>query len=301
MIKVRNKHVWYLVETALFYQGVGGKYRLLKDAGVVLNKIIKDPASLPARCYVRDEDKAQALSEMQRGVASSVRDQARAGDVQGIKDNLLGTVEDSLSDPRSGNLEGMAQIVSALAQECAGQPAILNNLATLSFTDYTTALHSINVMALAMGYCIVHKFAQKDVQKIGMAALMHDVGKSEVPLEILQADRSLSDAEFSLMKNHTTLGKKVLLECGIHDDLTIRVTMQHHEKLDGSGYPKGLKYIPDYSKLVAIIDCYEALTADERPYRNAMPPVKALSIIKEEVISGKLDRQIFEKFVATLM
>ncbi len=301
MIRIRNNHARYLVKTALFYQGVGAKYRLLKGAGVELSKAVKYPALLPNRCFVQDEDKAQALAEMQAGIAFSIKDQARAGDVQGLKDSLLGAVEDSLNDPRSGNLGGVGQVVSALAQECADHPAILHNLATLSFTDYTTAMHSVNVMALSMGYCISHKLPQSTVQEIGTAALLHDVGKSEVPLEILQAGRRLTTAEFALMKNHTTFGRKVLRDCGINDELITNVAMQHHEKLDGSGYPKGIKNLSFASKLVAVVDCYEALTADERPYRDALPPIKALSIIKDEVLAGKLDRTIFERFVSTLM
>jgi HD-GYP domain-containing protein (c-di-GMP phosphodiesterase class II) len=301
LIRIRNNHAHFLVKTALFYQGVGGKYRTLKKAGMELSSVMESPTSLPNRCFVRPEDKEQALGEMHRGVADSLRLHARSGDVKGIKDNLLGAVEDSLSDPRSGNLEGMGQMVNALAQECAEQPAILRNLATLSFTDYTTALHSINVMALSMGYCIFHKHPMVEVQAIGKAALLHDVGKSEIRLDILQANRRLTPAEFDLMKKHTTMGRDVLQMCGITDELTAKVALQHHEKLDGSGYPKGIRHFPFASKLVAIIDCYEALTADERPYRNAMPPLKALTIIKEEVVAGKLDREVFEKFVATLM
>jgi HD-GYP domain-containing protein (c-di-GMP phosphodiesterase class II) len=300
MVRVRRLHAWYLVETALYYQNVGGGYSELKAAGRKLDDIVRDPVNLPNRLFVNDEDKAAAIKEMQAGVAKSIREQARSGDVKGIKENLVGVVGDCLTDPRSGNLEGLSESVNTLAQECAGSPHILRNMAVLSSTDYTTALHSVNVMALAMGFCIKHKMPETKVREIGVAALLHDVGKSEVDLGILQADRKLSQAEFAKMKAHTTLGHKILLECGIRSEITCKVALQHHEKLDGQGYPKGLTNIPFESRLVAVIDCYEALTADERPYRTAMRPIGALSILKEEVESGKLDRAVFEKFVQSL-
>ena len=77
--------------------------------------------------------------------------------------------------------------------------------------------------------------------------------------------------------------------------------LQHHEKVDGSGYPGGISRIPKISQIVGIIDCYEALTNDDRPYRSAMDPLKALTIIKDDVVAGKFNRRIFEKFCYSLI
>ena len=76
--------------------------------------------------------------------------------------------------------------------------------------------------------------------------------------------------------------------------------LNHHEKLDGSGYPYGRKKISKFSQLIGFIDCYEALTNDDRPYRSAMDPFKALSLIRKDVESGKFNRKIFEQFAYSL-
>lgn len=77
--------------------------------------------------------------------------------------------------------------------------------------------------------------------------------------------------------------------------------LQHHEKIDGSGYPNGLENIPEASQIIGIIDCYEALTNDDRPYRNAMDPFRTLALIKDEVVAGKYNKRIFEKLCYSLL
>ena len=77
--------------------------------------------------------------------------------------------------------------------------------------------------------------------------------------------------------------------------------LQHHEKLDGSGYPYGTTSIKETAQIVGFIDCYEALTNDDRPYRNAMAPLKTLKLMKQDVESDKFSRKLFEKFAYSLV
>jgi HD-GYP domain-containing protein (c-di-GMP phosphodiesterase class II) len=77
--------------------------------------------------------------------------------------------------------------------------------------------------------------------------------------------------------------------------------LQHHERIDGSGYPNKLKCISKTAQIVGLIDCYESLTKDDRPYRNALDSFKALTILKKEVEVGKFNKKILEKFVYSLM
>ena len=77
--------------------------------------------------------------------------------------------------------------------------------------------------------------------------------------------------------------------------------LQHHEKNDGSGYPRGITRIAPVAEIVGLIDCYEALTNDDRPYRSAMDPLKGLTIIKEDVVAGKFSKDVFEKFAYSLL
>ena len=129
---------------------------------------------------------------------------------------------------------------------------------------------------------------------------MHDVGKAKIDSEILTAPRKLTNDEFNSMKSHTTVGYQILNNCKFTNPDIKLSALQHHEKIDGSGYPNGSNQISKVAQIIGIIDCYEALTNDERPYRSATDPFNALTIIKEDVIAGKFDRRIFEKFCYSL-
>jgi len=130
---------------------------------------------------------------------------------------------------------------------------------------------------------------------------LHDVGKAKIDFEILTAPRKLTYDEFDKMKSHTTTGHQILSSCKFANPDIKLCALQHHEKIDGSGYPNGLKHISKIAQIIGIIDCYEALTNDDRPYRSAMDPFKALTIIKDDVIAGKFNRRIFEKFCYSLI
>ena len=119
--------------------------------------------------------------------------------------------------------------------------------------------------------------------------------------EILKSPKKLTGKEFEKMKAHTIQGYNILDNCKfIYKEIKL-TALQHHEKLDGSGYPKKLSEISKVSQIIGLIDCYEALTNDDRPYRDAMAPLKALTLLKDEVMAGKYNRRIFEKFAYSLI
>jgi HD-GYP domain-containing protein (c-di-GMP phosphodiesterase class II) len=130
---------------------------------------------------------------------------------------------------------------------------------------------------------------------------MHDVGKTEIPDSILKASRKLTRKEFKVMKRHPKIGDFIIkFKSGIDSGIA-RGALEHHEKLDGSGYPRGIRHISFAGQLLGIIDCYEALTNEERPYRRAKSPLDTLKLIKQDVEAGKFDRKIFEKFCYSLI
>jgi HD-GYP domain-containing protein (c-di-GMP phosphodiesterase class II) len=131
---------------------------------------------------------------------------------------------------------------------------------------------------------------------------LHDVGKTEVPANILQSSRRLTEEEFEMVKAHTVVGFEIL---NLYEEDEVREaamgSIEHHEKLDGSGYPAGKTDISYTGRVLAIIDCYEAITNDDRPYRTASPPLSALELLKMDVDAGKLDREIFRDFAYSLI
>ena len=127
------------------------------------------------------------------------------------------------------------------------------------------------------------------------------IGKIRIHPEILTAPRKLIAEEFGRIKAHPTIGYNLLDTCRFpHTEIKL-CALQHHEKTDGSGYPRGLTRIAPMAEIVGLIDCYEALTNDDRPYRNAMDPIQGLTIIKDDVVAGRFSRDVFKKFAYSLL
>lgn len=133
---------------------------------------------------------------------------------------------------------------------------------------------------------------EKELEILKKGAILHDIGKIGTPDGILNKPGPLSDEEFEIMKKHPADGWNILKSMKSFAHIA-KMVRHHHEKLDGSGYPDGLKAvdIDIYTRIVAIVDIYDALTA-KRPYREALSREQALEIIFSDVEKGKLDREV---------
>ena len=298
-IQVRNSNLKYYEEVELYYKSPGGNIVLYKPGGMKFNDESLDKKYIDD-LYIKPKDKIKCLRAAQKGFSNSLVSNIVKNDTAKVKSDLINLVDETLSQPRSGGLETAPDLIDNIISGYSSQPDVVKNLARISFTDYSTTIHSINVMALTVGYCFYNKMTKEETRQFGLAALLHDVGKTEIPGEILSANRSLTDLEFIQMKKHPTLGFDILKYTGIDLKVATEGALEHHEKLDGSGYPEGKTNISECGMLLGIIDCYEAITNDDRPYRSAMQPMAALQILKKDVAKGKYNKDIFETFAYSL-
>jgi len=136
---------------------------------------------------------------------------------------------------------------------------------------------------------------EEELKALSFGGALHDIGKIGVPNQILNKPGKLDDREWEIMKSHSNIGYDIGFPLKKNLDLALKVILYHHEKMDGSGYPKGLKgdEIPVVARIVGIADIYDALTTD-RPYRKGMDMGKAIEIISNEAETGKLDKKIVE-------
>ena len=128
----------------------------------------------------------------------------------------------------------------------------------------------------------------QDIHQLTIAGMVHDIGKTQIPDEILNKPGKLTDQEFAIMKKHVDIGYDILKNKQI-DNRIREAALFHHEKCDGSGYPFGLSgdKIPTFAKILAVADIYDALTAD-RIYRKAVCPFTAIRMLEEDSFT-KLD------------
>jgi len=203
----------------------------------------------------------------------------------------------SVRNGGSIDVSSVKSTVSKIVQSIFNNDNVFMKLSGIRDIDNYTYLHSIDV-------CIYSIIAGKSLNllpdmlnNLALGALLHDIGKCKIPLEILNKPAKLSESEFEIMKKHTEYGYDILRKTpGLSEDVA-RIALNHHEHWDGAGYPRGLKgeEIDLLSRIVAIADVYDALTAD-RVYRRRFMPHKAV----EYLISNsraQFDPQILNIFM----
>ncbi|MGD9239471.1 MAG: HD domain-containing protein [Desulfobacterales bacterium] len=299
-IPIRNSQINFYRDVGLFYIE-GGSFVLYKPPGKSMTDLRLNEERHPTELYIHQKDRLTAIKELQKGFNRKIAKSIKNGNVMEVKSTLCNLVEETLKEPRSGTLKALPETVDTLVSGYSKNPEIIKTFASISFKDYTTVIHSVNVMALSLGFCFHSKISLPETKRLGLSALMHDVGKTEIPNNILKASRKLTNQEFKVMKRHPKVGEFIIkFKSGLDGEIA-QGALEHHEKLDGSGYPRGIKHISFTGQLLGIIDCYEALTNEERPYRRAKSPLDTLKLIKQDVEAGKFDRKIFEKFCYSLI
>lgn len=172
----------------------------------------------------------------------------------------------------------------------------LNDIKTY---DNYTYVHCIDTGIMASFLGLSLKFSGYELKELGKGAVLHDVGKTKVPIKILNKKGSLTDEEFMEIQKHPIYGRNILQKNFNISDIVLSVVEQHHERVDGTGYPYGLKgnSISKYGKIACICDVYDALSSD-RCYRKKINPNEVYEFILSQ--SGKMfDGGIIQKFKDT--
>jgi putative nucleotidyltransferase with HDIG domain len=193
-----------------------------------------------------------------------------------------------------------AQLVSEITLSVTRNPGALISLARLKTTDDYTYMHSVAVCALMVSLSRQLGLEAEQTRNAGLAGLLHDVGKMAIPLEVLNKTGRLTDAEFSLIKTHAVEGHRLLATGSEQNPVVLDVCLHHHERMDGAGYPHGLKGegISLFAKMAAVCDVYDAITSN-RPYKAGWDPSEALQKMADWA-NGHFDPRVFQAFVRTL-
>ena len=213
-----------------------------------------------------------------------------------------GAVQRLFADIRLGkavNGDELAPLVDEISQSVARNPYALIGIARLKSKDEYTYLHSVAVCALMINLARHLAMEETLIRDIGLAGLLHDVGKMAVPVELLHKPGALTSSEFSVLKSHPERGHDVLLASGKVPAIARDVCLHHHERVDGSGYPHGLagNAISLYARMGAVCDVYDAITSD-RAYKRAWRPAEALDRMAQW--HGHFDPRIFAAFVRSI-
>jgi putative nucleotidyltransferase with HDIG domain len=220
-----------------------------------------------------------------------------------FKDSMIADLKALYYGIRSGKkfaIDEVKHIVSQFIENFTRSMNPLSLLAALKSEDEYTYVHATNVALLTMSLAEYLGFSGKTLESIGVAALLHDVGKMVIPDEILNKPGALDNDERTVMETHPLMGLQYLTKQTDVPSLALIAAMEHHLKYDGTGYP----HISDdwrpniVSQMVSVADVFDALRS-KRPYRGPVPQDKIISILRHE--SGKaLNPELVEHFITMI-
>jgi len=195
------------------------------------------------------------------------------------------------------DLQPINNVAKGLVGSINSNSDALLSLTSLRTKDAYLLEHSINVGVLLVAFGRHLGFSEQMLEKLMIGGIIHDIGKTKVDLSVLNKPAKLTDAEFEHMKQHQVLSLPLLKSINDLSPISMDVSTMHHEKLDGKGYPLGLKddQISLVGRMSSIVDIYDALTA-RRVYKEGMSPAKAFKIMIT-LTPFHLDKDLLRKFM----
>lgn len=271
--------------------------RKLKDKGIV--RLLIDPNKQFKPAEEEVEDRQPVIQSEIENVKIQVSFDAEIATAKRLHDKGKGVQKRMLNATARGlpiDLKLPKEFSKQLVGSIDRNPNALMCITKIREKDSYLLEHSLNVAILLANFAKYLQMSEMEVQELALAGFLHDIGKIKIPDGILHKPGRLTEPEMNIMRDHVFLGVQTLEEMGLPQHI-IRTMAEHHERLDGYGYPEGLRgeEISQYGRMIAIADTYDAITAD-RVYKVGMPSQKALKILLGDSPT-KYDVELVQKFV----
>ena len=260
--------------------------------------------------YIREgtEDEVAAPEEPKISAAAQkvyekvrVEDPAKVTISESVRNCVAQGIQYLYQDTQSADFTNASKsITDDLMKAISDNDAVAVDISALKVSDEYTFKHSVDVATMSMIVGRKYGLNDKQVYEIGITGLLHDIGKSKIPNEILNKAGKLTDEEFELMKQHSVFGYHILES---KEDLSKEVklgVLQHHEKANGGGYPMKVtaEKITLFARIISIADIYDALVT-ERPYKKPFSPRDAVEMIMS--MTEELDINIMRCFMESVI
>lgn len=232
---------------------------------------------------------------------SRVEDRAKVKLTESVRKRVSEGIQFLYSHTDDENFsEATNNVANELMKTIVDNDAVAVDIGMLKVSDEYTFKHSVDVATMAMIVGKKHGFSDHEVHELGISGLLHDVGKSKIPNEVLNKAAKLTDEEFALMKQHTLFGFDILKKRNEFSEGIMLGVLQHHEKINGKGYPVGspADKIHPYAKIISVADIYDALVT-ERPYKKGFPKGVAIEMIMS--MTGELDFDAMKSFLSSVI
>ncbi len=255
--------------------------------------------------YLHKEDQEAYDDYVEQHISAIIRDDLLPPEEAGelVYRSSSHVMQDVFEDPRSGkNLRRTQNMVEAMVLSIIKDPDALWHMTAMASHDYYTYTHCVNVslFLVATSERLLGINDQKTLEQIGLGGMLHDIGKSQVPAEILAKPGKLTDEESEKIKEHPLLGLQITAAHMKLRPTSSRIVRSHHEHFNGAGYPDRLTgdAIPQVARLANIVDVYDALTTN-RTYAAASKPYEALELMLTRM-KEEFDFEMLSAFVRFL-
>jgi len=210
-------------------------------------------------------------------------------------------VQQAMEDVRMGralNMEAVSEVVERMADSILRSPDALTSLTRLKNFDEYTFFHSVNTSTLALSVGRHLGYERVSLLQLGTGMLLHDIGKTLIPIEILNKPGRYEAHEFEIMKQHVLRGAEILSSTTGLTDMFLKPTLEHHERVDGTGYPhhRSKTDLSQFGLIAAIVDIYDAVTSD-RCYHKGKAPHDTLQFLYQLGDQGHVDGTLVQQFV----
>ncbi len=282
----------------------------VKQVVIDTSKGLDLPSVVPPPEHAPPVDAAPASEPMQphapalASVIQPVCMQEEMRRAKQIVSQARGAMKTMFEDMRMGkavDAEHCLPLVEEINASVARNPGAIVSLARLKTSDDYTYMHCVAVCALMVALGRQLNLPDDDVREAGLAGLVHDLGKSVMPMDVLNKPGKLTAEEFAIIRRHPEEGHRMLLEAKGVGEVPLDVCLHHHEKISGNGYPHGLKGddISVFARMGAVCDVYDAITSN-RPYKAGWDPSESVQRMAQWTREGQFDESIFQAFVRSI-
>ena len=292
LIALKKSHIAFYNNFPLYYISKDREAVLFKKAGDEIEGEILDKDKL-SKFFVRKEDEASVVKTLMSVLNIKLAKAISSKGIKAIKQSLCQIIKEALEGALETSLLTIPETIEILFFQAKKTPEFLEVLTSMNSNSTKIIEHSVNVLTLTAQYCFFKKYSDDDIKKFCLCALLHDVGTSFIDKKIIETDEKLTEEEFEILKTHTTKGYKKIKSQSVFDKSIAMTVLEHHELLDGSGYPNGSKNISFEAQVVGLIDSYEPLKYRNKSFRKALSSHDALQIIKKDVLQEKYNKQVF--------
>lgn len=284
--------------------------RNLVQSGSILDNYVIDSLLKMGVMMVYIQSGEETAGDIEKSISPQARkqierlhtdDRSKVELSDSVKTRVAEGIQFIYSNTESKELaDATNNIASNLMNAINSTDAIAVDISALKTSDEYTFKHSVDVATMSMILAKQQGLSQKQIYEIGIAGLLHDIGKTKISLDILNKPARLTDEEFAVMKQHPVFGYRMIKDRDEFSNEICMAVLQHHEKMNSKGYPVGFPSdkITQYARILTIADIYDALVT-ERPYKSAFSQREAVEMIMS--MTGELDLTAMKSFLESMI